>query len=687
MSSVTGPLGTCLAAVLGAADDAGLARLLGAPAARTGVPDIDCREVWDAIPVAARERVLTEAGAELGRPEPRLSAGAWARAFRDGDRGAYEDAAWALQERVSLLALAAVLADEPAGAAGAPGACPFLDAAIDGLVAFAEASTWCWAPHDRFAAERGELVPDPDDPFLDLGAAEVASLLAWADHALGPRLDRRMPGLRRRLRREVEHRVLRPFERRRDWRWIGAEGGANNWNPWIHGAVLAAALLLCEDDARRARLVRLVVAGLDHYVVTLPDDGGIDEGIAYWWVGACRLLEILDLLAGVGGPALDARRLPVLGELLKYPQRMHLGDDWYVNVGDAPARLSAGQPWQIPFRWGLRLGQPGTAAHALAGARRQHDPAPPRAGLGRALTALADERWCRAVVADPPGPAAEGPATPPAPSAPWLTAHTWLPRLQILLARERASSTKGLAVAVKAGHNGEHHNHLDVGTYWVAADGRPLVVDVGRPTYTARTFGPDRYDEWPFRSDWHNVPEPGAPQRPGPDHRARDVRVELGPDAAGMTAEISGAYPSGTLTRWHRTVRLLRADGEADARVSVEDRWEGAGAGVALHHVLAGQVTYGDGWATVTAPGGSGLMMRWDPRAADVDVVRRELDDPVLKRSWGDHLSRLTLMVHSPASQGLFTVRWLPHRPVRPEHQKPTAEVCGSTLEDAECHP
>ncbi|WP_405718281.1 alpha-L-fucosidase [Streptomyces sp. NBC_00046] len=144
----------------------------------------------------------------------------------------------------------------------------------------AEASTWCWAPHERFAAERGDLVPDPDEPFLDLGAAEVASLFAWTDHVLGPRLDRRMPGLRRRLRREVERRVLLPFERRRDWRWIGADGGANNWNPWIHGAVLAAAPLLCADDARRARLVQLVVHGLDHYVVTLPDDGGIDEGIA-----------------------------------------------------------------------------------------------------------------------------------------------------------------------------------------------------------------------------------------------------------------------------------------------------------------------------------------------------------------------------------------------------------------------
>ncbi|MCX5157869.1 heparinase II/III-family protein [Streptomyces sp. NBC_00264] len=642
------PLGERLSTVLGPDGGPVLQRLLVDPAGRVGVPDVTCRAVWDEVPGAVRERVLEDAARELTRPEPRLTAGAWARAFRDGDRSAYEDAAWGLQERVSLLTLAAVLTGESADAREAPGTCPHLDAAIDGLVSFAEAGTWCWAPHERFAAERGDLVPDPDQPYLDLGAAEVASLFAWADHALGPRLDRRMPGLRRRLRREVERRVLLPFERRRDWRWIGADGGANNWNPWIHGAVLAAALLLCTDDARRARLVRLVVQGLDHYVATLPDDGGIDEGIAYWWVGACRLLEILDLLAGVGGSALDARQIPLLGKLLRYPQRMHFGADWYVNVGDAPARLTADQPWQVPFRWGRRLGQPETVAHALAGARQQHSAVAPRAGLGRALAALSDEDWCEALTAGEPDA-----------SAPWLAHETWLPRLQILVARETAGSADGLAVAVKAGHNGEHHNHLDVGSYWVAAGGRPLLVDVGRPTYTAQTFGPDRYAAWPFQSGWHNVPEPGVAQQPGPEHRARDVRAELGRGVSGMTADLGGAYPRGSLTGWDRAVRLVRSDGTTPPHVSVEDRWEGCGESVALHHVLAGLVELGQGRATVTAPDGSGLVMCWNPRDAAASVVRKELDDPLLTASWGVHLTRITLTVRSPGAQGRLTVRWL----------------------------
>ncbi|MFJ9682177.1 heparinase [Streptomyces sp. NPDC101194] len=644
---MTGPLQERLAPLLDPRDGGRLEKLLADPARWTGVPDVTCRSAWDAVPAAVRDGILSAAAEELARPAPRLLASAWARAFRDGSRSAYEDQAWALQERVGLLVLAAVLTGEVAAPSAAPGDCPHLDGAVDGLVAFAEASTWCWAPHERNAAAREEVVPDPDDPFLDLGAAEVTALFAWADHVLGPHLDRRMPGLRRRLRREVDRRVLTPFERKRDWHWIGADGTANNWNPWIHSAVLAAALLVCDDDGRRARLVRLVVQGLDHYLVTLPDDGGIDEGIAYWWVGACRLLEVLDLLADVGGADLDTRDLPLLPELLRYPQRMHLGADHYVNVGDAPARLSGEQPWQVPFRWGERLGQPETSAYAVAGARESGCAAPPRAGLGRALLALADRRWCRAV----------GEA-PPVDSAPWLARECWLPRLQILVARESAARTSGLAVAMKAGHNGEHHNHLDVGSYWVVADGRPLVVDVGRPTYTAATFGPDRYAAWPFQSAWHNVPEPGCGQRTGADHAAHDVSVRLDAHVSALHADLSGAYPHGLLTRWDRTLRLVRADGGEPAHAVVEDRWQGGAEPLRLHHVLAGEVECGEGWATVTGAGGEGLRMLWDPHVAVASVERRVLNDAQLRRSWGDHLSRLTLTVRQPAAEGRVAVRW-----------------------------
>ncbi|MEW1723285.1 heparinase II/III family protein [Streptomyces sp. NPDC093109] len=609
-------------------------RLRDAPR-RVPVPPVTDRGVWDAVDAATRAAILTAAEAELGRPAPVLRASDWARAFQDGVRTAYEDQARALRHRTSLFVLAAVLTGESAPAQAPPGAVPYLDAAADALMAFAEASTWCWAPHDRFTTARGETVPDPAEPFLDLGAAEVASLFAWADHVLGPHLDERVPGLRRRLRREVRLRVFEPFLRIRDWHWIGLDGDAHNWNPWVHGAVLTSALLLCDDDEERAELVSLVVTGLHLFAEVLPDDGGVDEGVAYWWLGACRLLEALDLLAAVGGPECDARDLPVLAEVVRYPYRMHFGGAWYVNVGDAPARLPDEQPWHVLFRWGGRLGDPAVSGHALARGTARGVTAGHEDGLGRALAGLSDPAWRTAV------------GTTAGPGSTWLPRDVWLPRVQVLVTRERAGTAEGLALAVKGGHNDERHNHLDVGTYWVALDGEPVIVDIGQPTYTAASFGPDRYDAWPLRSAWHNVPDPGSGQLPGAAHHARDVRAETGDAATEWSADLAPAYPEGLLGGLRRTVRLVRATAGDPAHIVVTDepvagpdRTPGT---LGLRHIIAGDIRLDEGRAVVGTAGGGALQLTWDPALLTAGLDEQPLDDPLLRLSWGKRLTRLTL--------------------------------------------
>ncbi|MET2718183.1 heparinase II/III family protein [Streptomyces harbinensis] len=598
---------------------------------RIPVPPVTDRTAWDAVHPATRTALLRRAEAERAAPAPVLRASDWARSFRDGVRTAYEDPARALRTRTTVFLLAAVLTGESAPATAPPGAAPNLDAAIDGLIALCETSTWCWAPHDGYTAARGEVLPDPEEPYVDLGAAEVTTVLAWADHALGPHLDLRAPGLRRRLRRETDRRVLTPFTTRRDWPWIGADRPADNWNPWIHGAIAAAALLLTDDPERAAGLLRTAVAGLDRFVATLPDDGGIDEGVAYWWHGAGRLLETLDLLAAVGGPGLDARDLPVLRQLARFPHRMHLGGAWYVNAGDAAARLSGTLPWQLLHRWGTALGDPAVRDHAAGRGRDTGVAAHPEAGAGSALTALVDPRW-RAALTGPPG---EGGS--------WLTAAEWLPRTQILLARERTGSTGGLTVAVKGGHNAERHNHLDVGSYWIALDGVPLVVDLGQPTYTADSFGPHRYRAWPLTSDWHNLPAPGGGtgQLPGAGRAAREVRAEATDGGALFHADLAAVYPDGAAGGLTRTVRLDRDR----PLVTVTDRWSPAAGPVLLRHVLAGEVTLSGGEAIVRAPDGPALRIGWEPRDARAVLEDRELTDPLLRASWGGRLTRLTLTV------------------------------------------
>ncbi len=106
----------------------------------------------------------------------------------------------------------------------------------------------------------------------------------------------------------------------------------------------------------------------------------------------------------------------------------------------------------------------------------------------------------------------------------------------------------GLYVAAKGGHNGESHNHNDIGNFIVYADGEPEIIDVGNCVYTAKTFGAERYELMNTRSSNHNVPLIGGMEQVcGRQHAAKDVRA----DENGVRMDIAGAYPE-------RVISLIR---------------------------------------------------------------------------------------------------------------------------------
>jgi len=586
------------------------------------VPPATDRLAWDParIDPATLRDLRRRAAAELSTPWPATLAGAYARYFRDGDRDGYEQIVYARQDRLSRAAVLAAVTLEPA----------WIDEVADGVSLLCEQSSWCWPAHDDTFARHGAVVPTVTEPYLDLGAGEVAAQLGWIDQLLGAQLDERVPGVRARIRYECDRRVLTPFVTRRDWHWLGLDGDVHNWNPWIHGNVLVAALRLVDDPARRAELVGLVVEGLDRYAASLPADGAIDEGYAYWWNGACRLLEALDLLRYASGGVLGDLPLDALRETVAFPHRMHLGGGWYLNHADGPARPPRRQPWDVLHRAARRIGDRAAEAHAAAHRRRDEPVAHERDGLGRLLRALTDPDWLAAASDTSP-----------------LPRDVWFDSTQVLVARPAAGSAAGLTLAVKGGHNGEHHNHNDIGSVVVALGGVPVLVDPGRPTYTAQTFGPDRYAIWTMQSSWHNVPQiRGTAQAPGRPYGAGDVSVAVADESSALALELAAAYPRTDVRSWRRTARLDRGTGT----VTVRDSWEldpGGSAGPTLIHlVVAGRVSAGDGHARIVALDGAGVVeLAWEPAGAPVAVTVRKLNDPLLRDVWGDRLTRLDIDV------------------------------------------
>jgi hypothetical protein len=250
------------------------------------------------------------------------------------------------------------------------------------------------------------------------------------------------------------------------------------------------------------------------------------------------------------------------------------------------------------------------------------------------LAAITDDEWAAA----PPAPF-------PAPS------QSWLPVTGVLTAREREGDTTGLFLAAKAGHNDESHNHNDVGSFIVALDGRPLLIDAGAGAYTRQTFGPDRYQIWTMQSCWHNTPAPaGHPQAAGRGHRATDVSAELTATAAELALDLAAAYPAAAGVRsWRRTLRLDRRP----PLISVHDSWElSQESQRTVCYLITPEEPQVTG-ATIMLP--SGLVIDIDATvdgasAGRISVERRDLAEPQLRAVWGEHLYRIILAL--PGQRG-----------------------------------
>jgi len=83
-----------------------------------------------------------------------------------------------------------------------------------------------------------------------------------------------------------------------------------------------------------------------------------------------------------------------------------------------------------------------------------------------------------------------------------LPSYTYFDDVGMVISRGKQE--KPFSIAIKAGHNNENHNHMDVGSYSIVLDTEYMTGDIGAPSYIAGAFS----DKNPARSSWgHPVPK------------------------------------------------------------------------------------------------------------------------------------------------------------------------------------
>lgn len=423
---------------------------------------------------------------------------------RTGDRGAFEALYFERRRRLVALALDALLH---------PGV---------GTGDLAEAiETICDEPQWALPAHvGGDRDPAPARVSLDLFATETGSALSEVTALLESRLP---APLVERVRAEVLARVIEPYERYRFW-W---EDSPNNWAAVCAGSVALAALQVCEPERVLALAPRLRASlrrSLDGY----GEDGVCVEGFGYWRYGFGYYLVATEALDAALGP--DPAGEPArAGAAARWPLRAFLSGDVLVSFADTwlRGRLDAGLLAGAQGRYG----QVGSPSAALVDPEVIDD-------CGRWALALRSLVWQH-------GADAGVPADHDRPR--------WYPDAQWLVVPQGAHSSLGLAV--RGGHNGEPHNHDDLGSLIAARDGEILLADAGRGVYDAAYFGPDRYDNPAAGSQGHGVPLlDGVRQAHGEQARAEVLTVEIGPGGERFVVDLTGAYDHPDLVRLVRTV-------------------------------------------------------------------------------------------------------------------------------------
>jgi hypothetical protein len=597
-------------------------------------PQINNREKWETLPDSVREDWIFKGQAYLEFPWPTLTAVEYMEFMRNGNVIKFLNK---YEERRRVLATL-VLAECMEGTGR------FIDQIINGIWCICEESSWVPPQHMVISTiSSSDILPNISDQFIDLCAGETASLLAITQYLLQIPLDEVSGGTCRRIRTELQRRVIDPYLERSDLWWMGLQTDRkmNNWNPWINSNCLSV-FLLSDDEGLREQGVSKVMLSLDRFISDCHKDGGCDEGPVYWERAGGSLFDCLELLYGASNGKINLYDEPLIKEIGRYLYRAHIDDTYFVNFADSSAKFNI-EP-DLAYRFGYRVRDPLLVRLACSTNPKSKQSLTGWLTLHRLIPSFFVEERLAASKDTPP-----------------YVRDVWLDEIQFMAAREREGSSEGLYLAVKGGHNDESHNHNDIGNFIVYLDGAPFLIDVGVETYTAKTFSPQRYDIWTMQSSYHNVPMVnGFQQQAGRDFKAGYVNYQVENKTSYLSINIASAYPSAAeIVSWNRTYRLNRTN---ESMIQIEDNFilSQASDDIELNLMTPWhpQIEI-QGTIILRNAQGKQIHIDYDESKLAAYSEQIELTDEKLQGVWGDYLFRITLKskVLTTASSWTMNIR------------------------------
>ncbi len=446
------------------------------------------------------QKVLAQAEQLVHQPIPEQPEELYLEFSRTGLRRGWENVAFARRDRIKVFTLAECL--ENKGRFLQP-----LEAVIKAVCA---ERTWVYPAHDQNLDNfYGRNIS------IDLGSSALAWQLATADYLLGDKLS---PEIRRLVRERVQQFIFTPYReiltgKRGPYWWLK---GTNNWNSVCLAGVTGAALALLDSRSERALFVAAAEELSRNFLRGFTADGYCSEGLGYWNYGFGHYVLLSETIRQATGGRIDLLSRPEVPTIARFGAEIEIINRVYPAFADCPVKA---QPDGVLMsflsrRFSLKL--------------KDWEKTPFTAAVKGQLPEAAFYPFCEVAESEPGQEDYR------------LPLRSFFPQAGVLICRP---SSYPFAVALKGGHNQEHHNHNDVGSYVVVVGEVPIIVDPGNEEYTARTFSRRRYESQVLNSYGHSVPlVAGQLQQTGRSAQGKILKTSFTDEEDSLLLDLKSAY-------------------------------------------------------------------------------------------------------------------------------------------------
>ncbi|MDR2438586.1 MAG: heparinase II/III-family protein [Planctomycetaceae bacterium] len=488
------------------------------------------RTDWETIP---QGNIIKDAENTLKTPIPELPESLYKEYYRNGNRTNYQNVRNRKYRRLTVFVLAECF--ENKGRFIVP-----LEATIRSICAD---PSWTLPAHDPNAE-----IYDGKTVHIDLVSADTSVELGLADSWLGDKLS---PEIRILIRNNIEQRTFQPYEQAvksgnngRNW-WIT---GTNNWNSVCHAGVVGAAQALIDDPVRRAWYIAAAEKFMEPFFNGFTPDGYCSEGMGYWNYGFGHFAELAEIVYQSANGHVDFLTMPKVRNCALFGFRMEVMPGLFAAFADCSITA---KPDASLAKYLSRRFQFGFADYEKYQNR-----------LGNLQTTGV---YCF------PNSATKTPEVS-ATAVPLTELRTDFPDAGVMIFRPKLGETKQIAVACKGGHNAEHHNHNDVGSFTVMYEGTMPVLDPGGEVYTRRTFSNKRYDSKLLNSFGHPVPViNGQLQKTGRNAEGKIIAKTFSNKKDSCTINYASAYGLKEIKKLERTFEFTRAESDQPNSLTVTD--------------------------------------------------------------------------------------------------------------------